>query len=111
MDDILTVLIAVGGFFIVLGFTADSIAQAAIRRKAADKDLSAEQIEGLLKRRVDPDAVLKWALLITAVGLGFILVQFLPAGMREEPIVVGLVLVFAGGALFLYRAMIRRGSG
>jgi hypothetical protein len=32
MDEVLTVLIAVGGFFLVIGFTADAIAGAALRR-------------------------------------------------------------------------------
>jgi hypothetical protein len=110
MEEVLQVLIAVGGLFIVIGFTADSIAGAAIRRKIADKDLPPEKIEALLKRRTDPDSVLKWALLATGVGIGFLLLQFLPADVQDEPIVVGLVLVFAGAALFLYRAMIRRQS-
>jgi len=108
MEDVLQVLIAVGGLFLVIGFTADSIARAAVRRKVADKELSTEQIEAVLKRRTDPDDVLKWALLATAVGLGFVLLQFLPEDLRDDPIVVGLVLLFAGGALFLYRSMIRK---
>lgn len=110
MEEALQVLIAVGGLFVVIGFTVDSIARAVIRRKVADKDLTPEQIDSILKRRADPDSVLKWALLITAVGCGFLVLHFLPVDMRDEPFVIGLVLIFAGGALFLYRAMIRRQS-
>lgn len=110
MDDVLTVLIAVGGFFVVIGFVADSISRAAIRRKIADKDLAPDQIEPLLRRRVDPDSVLKWGLLAVFVGVAFVVIQFLPPDLRDEPIVVGLVLLFAGGALFLYRSLIRRGG-
>lgn len=111
MEEVLQVLIAVGGLFVVIGFTADSIARAAVRRKVADKDLSPDQMEAVLKRRVDPDHVLKWALLTTALGLGFVLIQFLPSDLQDEPIVVGLVLIFAGGSLFLYRSMLKRGVG
>lgn len=110
MEEILQVLIAVGGFFIVVGFMADAIARAAIRRKLADRDLSVEQMEAILKRRTDPDSVLKWALLSAMVGLGFILLQFLPEHLQGEPFTVGLVLVFASGGLFLYRGMIRKRS-
>jgi len=110
MDEVLQVLIAVGGFFIVIGFTADAIAGAAIRRTIAKQELSTEQIEALLKRRVDPDSILKWALLTVAVGLGFLLLQLLPEDLQNQPFVVGLVLIFAGGALFLYRSMIQRRS-
>ncbi len=109
MESILEVLIAVGGLFLVIGFTADAIARAAVRRKVADKALSPEQIEAVLRRRTDPDHILKWALLATAVGIGFILIQFLPPDLHDQPIVIGLVLVFAGGALFLYRQLLRRG--
>ncbi len=110
MDEVLQVLIAVGGFFVVIGFLADSIARAAIRRKLADKDLTPEQMEIILKRRADPDNILKWALLTGAIGLGFLILQLLPETLQDEPFVVGLVLVFASGALFLYRAMIRKRS-
>ena len=108
MEEVLQVLIAVGGLFVLMGFTADAVARAAIRRKIADKELTPDQIEALLKRRVDPDSVLKWAILTTAVGLSFAVVQLVPSDMRDEPIVIGLVLVFAGAALFLYRAWVRR---
>jgi hypothetical protein len=108
VEDVLQVLIAVGGLFILIGFTADSVGRAAVRRKVAEKELSPEQIDQVLKRRVPPDHVLKWALLTTGVGVGFVLIQFLPANMQGEPIVVGLALLFAGGALFLYRAMLKR---
>lgn len=111
MEDVLQTLIAVGGFFIIIGFVADSVARAAVRWKISNKDMTPEQIEALLKRRVDPDSVLKWALLTTAVGFGFVLIQFVPSDVQNEPFVAGLVLIFAGGALFLYRAMIKGRAG
>lgn len=108
MEDILTVLIVVGGLFIVVGFVADSISRAAVRRKIAARDLSADQIEALLRRRVDPDSILKWGLLAVSIGLALVLIQLLSPDLRDEPIVIGLVLIFAGGALFLYRSIVRR---
>ncbi len=108
MEDILTVLIVVGGLFIVVGFVADSISRAAVRRKIAARDLSADQIEALLRRRVDPDSILKWGLLAVSIGLALVLIQLLSPDLRDEPIAIGLVLIFAGGALFLYRSIVRR---
>lgn len=111
MQEVYQTLIAVGGFFVVIGFTVDSIASATIRRKIADKELTPDQIEALLKRRAGPENILKWALLTGAVGLGFLLLQFLPEHLQDEPFVAGLVLIFASGGLLLYRAMIRTRSG
>ncbi len=111
MDEVLQVLIAVGGLFIVIGFVADSVSRAAVKRKIADKALDPEQIEALLKRRADPEATLKWALLAIGLGLGFAILQFLPEGFRDEPIVVGVVLIFAGAALLVYRGSLKRQGG
>ena len=111
VDDVLTVLIVIGGLFVVIGFTADSISRAMIRRKIADKELSVDQTEALLKRRVDPDSVLKWGLITVSIGLALVVVQFLPPDVRDDPIVIGLILIFAGSALFLYRSIIRRRGG
>lgn len=111
MDEALSVFVVVGGLWVLIGFTADAIARAVIRRKLADKDLSAEQMEALLRRRVDPDNVLKWALLTTAIGAGFVVLEFLPEGWSSESFSIGLVLIFAGGALFLYRAAVKRNYG
>ena len=107
MDDVLSVFIVVGGLWVLIGFTADSISRAVVRRKLADKDLSVDQMETLLKRRVDPDNILKWALLTTSIGIGFLVLEFLPEGRWGEAFTVGLILLFAGGALFLYRAAVR----
>jgi hypothetical protein len=62
-----------------------------------------------LKRCTDPDSILKGALLIGAVGLGFFLLQFLLDKPKDEPFAAGLAPVYARGALFLYRAVLQRG--
>jgi hypothetical protein len=50
---------------------------------------------------------LKWGLLIGAVGLALIVVQFLPY-RSDEPIAVGIVLVFGAAGLLAHYAATRR---
>lgn len=50
---------------------------------------------------------LRWGLVIGAVGLSLILVQFLPY-RADEPIVYGLVLLFGAAGLLLYYAVAKR---
>ena len=52
-------------------------------------------------------ATLKWGLVTGAVGLGLILIQFLPF-RSDEPIALGVVLVFAAAGLLTYYARARR---
>ncbi len=50
---------------------------------------------------------LKWALVTGAVGLALILIQFLPY-RSDEPIVLGVILVFAAAGLLAYYVSARR---
>ena len=52
-------------------------------------------------------SALKWGLVLGAVGVALIVVQFLPYG-SDDPIVLGLILLFAGGGLLGYYAAARR---
>ena len=54
-----------------------------------------------------PTRTLKWGIVLGAVGLGLILVQFLPY-RSGEPIVLGVILVFAAAGLLAYYASVRR---
>jgi hypothetical protein len=50
---------------------------------------------------------LKWGILTGAVGLALILIQFLPY-RSDEPIVLGVILVFAAAGLLAYYVNARR---
>ncbi|HEY2969426.1 MAG TPA: hypothetical protein VGK75_13815 [Casimicrobiaceae bacterium] len=50
---------------------------------------------------------LKWGILTGAVGLALILIQFLPY-RSDEPIVLGVILVFAAAGLLAYYVSARR---
>jgi phosphatidylglycerophosphate synthase len=50
---------------------------------------------------------LKWGLTVGAVGIGLILIQFLPY-RPDDPISLGLVLVFGAGGLLAYYGAARR---
>ncbi len=53
------------------------------------------------------NSALRWGIVTGAVGLGLIVVQFLPY-RSGEPIVLGVVLVFAAAGLLTYYASARR---
>lgn len=50
---------------------------------------------------------LKWGIVTAAVGLALILIQFLPY-RSDQPIVLGVILVFAGAGLLAYYVSARR---
>jgi hypothetical protein len=52
-------------------------------------------------------AALQWGLVIGAVGIALIIIQFLPYG-PDEPISLGIVLVFAAAGLLAYYVAGRR---
>ncbi len=52
-------------------------------------------------------SALKWGLVTLAIGLAVVVVQFLPY-RPDEPIVLGVVLVFAAGGLLAYYARAKR---
>ena len=57
----------------------------------------------------DPDlyGALKWGIVAGALGVALILIQFLPY-RSDEPIVLGVILVFATAGLLAYYATARR---
>ena len=82
------------------------------RRRLLETNASAELAAAVVARpQVDiafGDA-LKWGLVTGAVGLGLIIVQFLPYD-AEDPIVSGLVLLFGAIGLLSYYVAARRMS-
>ncbi len=100
-SDDLTALVAIGGFYLVVVLVIREIGTTLTLRKIVEKGTTAEQIKALLRQRTDPGATLKWAIVTIAVGLGFVLLQWLPPQLQQGPAAVGVILLLAGGALWL----------
>lgn len=85
------------------------ISEGRTHRKLLEKGATPEQIVALTARpkRVDLAETLRWALLTGAVGISLIVLQFIPYD-SDQPIAVGLVLVFGSAGLLAYYAAARR---
>jgi|SRR5437016_12627858 len=101
-------------FLLTIAFTlvglAKVIADARIRRRLIDAGVAPELARAIAGSRQEDPALystLKWGIVLGAVGLGLILVQFLPY-RSGEPIVLGVILVFAAAGLLVYYASVRR---
>jgi len=78
------------------------------RRKLIEAGATPEQVQAI-SARPDPGLAdaLKWGLVIGAIGLALIVIQFIPY-RPDEPISFGLVLVFGAGGLLAYYSTARR---
>jgi hypothetical protein len=98
--------------FIIVGFTK-VISDGRIRRRLIETSATpelAKAIIGTPDRDPELYGVLKWGLLTGAIGLALVVVQFLPY-RPEEPIVLGVVLLFAAAGLLGYYGIARRQAG
>src|SRR5256885_15987234 len=101
-------------FLLTVAFTlvglAKVISDVRIRRRLIDAGAAPELarvIAGAPKEDPGLYSTLKWGMVLGAVGLGLILIQFLPY-RSGEPIVLGVILVFAAVGLLTYYASARR---
>ena len=101
-------------FLLTVAFTlvglAKVISDVRIRRRLIDAEVAPELarvIAGAPKEDPGLYSTLKWGMVLGAVGLGLILIQFLPY-RSGEPIVLGVILVFAAAGLLAYYASVRR---
>lgn len=95
--------------FLFLGITkvlSDGITRRRLIRAGAAPDL-ARAIVGAPKEDPGLYSSLRWGLLTGAIGLALILVQFIPY-RSDEPIVLGVILVFAAGGQLGYYVTARR---
>lgn len=74
-----------------------------LRNRLVDKGLVDENVKYLFQPRQagQPMASIKWGMILVAIGLALLLVQLLPHTFYEEG-ALGLVLLLAGLALFIY---------
>ena len=95
--------------FTVVGL-AKVISDMRIRRRLFDAGAAPELARAIAGTpQEDPGlySTLKWGIVLGAVGLALILIQFLPY-RSGEPIVLGIILVFAAAGLLAYYASARR---
>ncbi len=95
--------------FTLVGLTK-TISDGRTRRRLIDAGTAPELarvIAGAPKEDPGLFATLKWGIVTGTVGLGLIVVQFLPY-RPDEPIVLGLLLVFTALGLLGYYASARR---
>jgi hypothetical protein len=80
------------------------------RRRLVDTGATPERTAAVLAPMHGDPALydsLRWGIVAAAVGVALIVIQFLPYRM-DEPIVYGLLFLFAAAGLLLYWATARR---
>lgn len=98
--------------YVVVGVTK-LVAENRTRRQLVEKGATPELARAVM---ASPQAdlglygALKWGLVIGAVGLALVVVQFMPY-RPDQPIVYGTVLLFGAAGLLAYYAIGRRGVG
>ncbi|HUF30175.1 MAG TPA: DUF6249 domain-containing protein [Gemmatimonadaceae bacterium] len=101
------------GFFVTVAYIFVGIVRAVsdgrTRRKLIETGASPELAAALVSApaRGEPDPTLRWGIVIGALGLGFIVLQLLPFP-EDDPIMIGLLLVFLSAGLLLSYAITRR---
>jgi phosphatidylglycerophosphate synthase len=97
-------------FFWAITAVARTIAEARTRRRLIETKASPEFAAAVMtEARGDtaPHESLKWGLVVGAIGLALIVVQFLPY-RPDDPIALGVVLVFGAAGLLGYYGAARR---
>ncbi len=85
-----------------------AVADAHVRRRLIEAGATPDMVGAVTTRGGDPGlfTALKWGLVVGAVGIALVLMQFLP--FREGTIALGLPLLFGALGLLLYYALARR---
>lgn len=95
--------------FILVGITK-VISDGRTRRRLIEAGATPELARAIMAAPKDDPGLygaLRWGILTGAVGLALILIQFLPY-RSDEPIVLGVILVFAAAGLLGYYVSARR---
>jgi hypothetical protein len=95
--------------FIIVGLTK-IVSDGRMRRRLIETGATPELAKAIVGTpRDDPElyGALKWGLLTGAIGLALIVIQFLPY-RPEDPIMLGVILLFAAGGLLGYYVIARR---
>jgi hypothetical protein len=95
--------------FIIVGVTK-IISDGRMRRRLIEAGATPELAKAIAGTpQDDPElyGALKWGLLTGAIGLALIVIQFLPY-RSEDPIMLGVILLFAAAGLLGYYVIARR---
>jgi hypothetical protein len=98
--------------FVIVGLTK-VLSDGRIRRRLIETGATPELAKAIAGTpQNDPDlyGTLKWGLVTGAIGLALIVIQFLPY-RPEDPIMLGVILLFAAGGLLGYYVVARRLAG
>ena len=110
-DYLVAVVLFISIALMVLGI-ARTIADTLIRRRLIDAG-NAGDISRMLAATAEDrvSGALKWGIVAVATGAALVLIQVLPYD-RDEPIVLGIVLLFVGIGLLVYYVLARKaGTG
>ena len=112
MQEILVPIGVVGMAIAGIVAVTKIIADTRTRRLLIQAGVTAEVARAITAPREDPGlfAALRWGLVLGAVGLALIVVQFLPY-RSTDPIAFGVGLLFGGAALLAYYAVAKRRAG
>ena len=90
-------------FLLSIVAIAKIIADSRIRSKLIEKGVSAEEARALLPSRgySTHDSSLKWGLVTAGVGIALVIVH-LASFHSSDPLVLGIILLFAGAALLTH---------
>jgi hypothetical protein len=98
--------------FIIVG-VAKIVSDGRTRRRLIDANVSPELAKAITVAPADDPGlygVLKWGLVTGAVGIALIIIQFLPY-RSGDPIMLGVILVFAAAGLLAYYVTAKRLAG
>jgi hypothetical protein len=98
--------------FIIVG-VAKIVSDGRTRRRLIDANVSPELAKAITVTPADDPGLygtLKWGLVTGAVGLALIIIQFLPY-RSGDPIMLGVILVFAAAGLLGYYVTAKRLAG
>ena len=109
IDDLVPIVVPIA-FFWAIATMARIIAEARTRRRLIETNASPEVAAAVMTATRGDMALhdsLKWGLVVGAIGVALVIVQFLPY-QSDEPIALGVVLVFGAAGLLGYYAAARR---
>ena len=96
-------------FFGMISFITRTLSDNRVRREVLKVEAANSEFVDALMREGgrDPEANLKWGLVIVALGGALMLIHFLGLD-GDQPLTWGLLALFAGGALIGFYAISRR---
>jgi hypothetical protein len=109
MEELVPIVMFAALAFAIVGVT-QIISDGRTRRRLIESGASPELVQSLdmaAGRDSGQLAALKWGLVIGAVGLALIVVEFLPPTMNEAA-ATGIVLLFGATGLLVFYAIARR---